>query len=91
MCTTCKKLEEYKVILDKCKMMLKCVVDLINEVQDRVICDNILIEDKDVVYVFNLESDNDADIDSSDCPSLEDASDEELQPIDTLCKTGISS
>jgi hypothetical protein len=79
MCIKCEKLEQYKDSLDKCKMMLLAVVDVIDEVMDRVVCDNILIEDQDAVYIFNLEEGYNADYDTSDCPSLEDVSDEELQ------------
>ena len=81
MCIKCEKLEEYKKKLDNCKMLLRSVIDFIDEIEDSIICDNILIEDIDATYIYRLESGYDADSQSDDIPEIDDESDEELASL----------
>ena len=55
MCDKCEKLEEYKKDLDKCKYLLRALIDAIDDLQDKSMCDNIVIEYDKNNQVFHID------------------------------------
>ena len=50
MCLKCEQLEEHKKQFDNMKLLLRSLIDMIDEVMDKIVCDNILIEELETPY-----------------------------------------
>jgi len=66
MCINCEKREDYRKILNNCKILLRAVSDFLKEMDDKILCDNILIEDKNCAYIFHCEYESMPDLEESD-------------------------
>lgn len=72
MCIKCEKLREHKKELDNCKLLLRSLIDIIDDIEDSI-CDNVRIEDKDYTYIFPIEDVDNPDIETDEeLPELED-------------------
>lgn len=55
MCINCEKRDDYRKILNNCKILLRAVTDFLKEMDEKI-CDNVLIDDNNCTYILSYDS-----------------------------------